>query len=56
MQNARKLSLVIEYTTDTERCVERHICGSKEEAEYLVGLTRQLAPLDYRWKASWINA
>lgn len=51
----RKLALAIEYTTDDERCVERHICKNVEEAQYLVGLVRQLAPLEFRWKANWIN-
>lgn len=52
----RILMVTIIYTTENERCVERHKCSSKEEAEYLVNLTRQLAPLELAYQAKWIDA
>jgi hypothetical protein len=44
---SKYLRLTIAYETDNERTVEVHKCQSREEAQYLLDLTKQLAPIRF---------
>lgn len=52
----RMIYLTMAYTMDTERTRETHVCSCHEEANYLITLTRQLAPLEFEYSKKWVSA
>lgn len=49
----RYIELHMIYTTNSERSSERHKCATVAEAQYLIDLTRSLAPIDFQYRAIW---
>ena len=49
----KTITLHMTYTTESERSSEVHTCKSVEEAQYLIDLTRSLAPIEFAYRAFW---